>query len=442
MLKRIFFLVILLPSLLVAQRTIKGVFSPAKDYKYALLYKVTPTVSVFVRNAEVQEDGSFMIQLDSTVTKGMYRLVYAVPQEDHNFDIIYNAKEDIALSFNSETGVEFQKSIENRLLDSYTSSMSMVTQRIGDFYRQEVKDSLGLAKTFKIQKDTQNSFEKAAKGTMALHFIRANKPYIPQGFENANSYIGNLEAHYFDAIDFNNETLLSSNFIIEKMFNYIFGVSAEDDEDANYKKNIDVFWSKIKNNTAEIKKSFLVEIWQQMTDLNNESVANYISETYLMNLAVALNDQELLNALLLYKNISIGSVAPDFSWETLIDKKKITNKLSELNAAENYIVVFWSSTCSHCLDEIPQLQTFVKNQEKGKLKVIAIGLESEPYKWKDLTYSYPTFIHVYGKGKWDNKIGHDYGVTGTPTYFVLDSDKRIIAKPENFEALKSWFEQE
>ena len=45
----------------------------------------------------------------------MYRIVYALPQEENNFDIIYNAKENIELSFDQEIGVNFIKSIENNL---------------------------------------------------------------------------------------------------------------------------------------------------------------------------------------------------------------------------------------------------------------------------------------------------------------------------------------
>jgi hypothetical protein len=92
--------------MLLAQHTIKGTFSPAEDYNFALLYKVTPTISEYVSNAEIQEDGTFQFQLDSTHTKGMYRLVYAVPQEDYNFDIIYNAQEDIAGTSGSGTFVK------------------------------------------------------------------------------------------------------------------------------------------------------------------------------------------------------------------------------------------------------------------------------------------------------------------------------------------------
>ena len=441
--KRILFLIALLPSILLAQNTIKGKFSLAKDYNFALLYKVKPTLSDYVSNAEIQEDGSFEFKLDSTNTKGMYRLVYGVPQEDYNFDIIYNGKEDIELTFNSETGVEFKKSTENKLIASYTNSMSMVTQSIGNYFSQESKDTTALKAIFKTQKETQENFENATKDTIALEFIKANKPYIPQQVQDVKTYINNLKTHYFDHVDFNNKTLQSSNFLEERMLNYVFGMSSDSkDELENYKENIDVVHSYMKDAPNEVQRILLFDLWQQMSDLGFESIANYIAENYLMDVAVSLNDQELLHALILYKNISKGNVAPDFDIEIKEKDKFITKRLSELQGAENYIIVFWSSTCSHCLDEVPQLQTYVKSLEKDKVKVIAIGLEDEPYRWKDLTYTYSEFIHVYGEGKWDNKIGDDYGVTSTPTYFILDKDKKIISKPIDFKALKVYYQEE
>ena len=442
MLKQIVALAVLMPNIFFGQHTIKGTFTPAEDYNVALLYKVTPTVSEYVTNAEIK-DGILEFKLDSTVTKGMYRVVYAIPQEDYNFDVIYNAKEDIEFTFNSETGVEFQSSSENKLLASYKNSMSMITHSIGNFYREESKDTIALNSIFKTQREAQSSFETLAKGTIAFNFIKANTPYIPEIFEDVKTYVANLKAHYFDHVDFTNETLQSSNFFDERMLNYVFGLSYEDeDEITNYKNNIDDFCDAMKNAPDEIKRILLIDLWQQMADLGVEKVANYISETYLIDVAKKLNDEELVKGLTLFKNTSIGSKAPDFSFEISENKKTIITKLSGLNTSENYVIVFWSTTCSHCLDEIPQLQTFINTQEAVKLKVIAIGLEDAPYKWKDLTYDFPEFIHVYGEGKWDNKIGDDYGVTGTPTYFVLNKAKEIIAKPENVEALKVFFEKE
>lgn len=439
--KRLFLLALLLPSMLLAQHTIKGIFSPPEDYNVAILYRVTPSISEYVANSEVKKDGSFEFKLDSTAVKGVYRVVYAVPQEDYNFDIIYNGKEDIELSFNSETGVKFLKSFENKLLTSYTNSMSLVTQSIGNYFSRASKDTTALKSIFKIQKDTQASFEEKAKGTIALEFIKANRPYIPNKALDVETYIEKLKAHYFDYVDFTNKTLQSSSLLQEKMLNFVFGMSSKDkDEVQNYEDNIDLFCSKMKDVPQTVKRILLVDLWQQMADLGHETVANYIAEHYLIDIAKDLNDQELLQTLVIFRDISIGNKAPDFDVKIKVNGKLQTQKLSQLNLAKTYIVVFWSSTCSHCLDEIPKLYEFVKSLEKDAVKVIAVGLEDEPYKWKNLTYDMPNFIHVYGEGKWNNEIGDRYGVTSTPTYFILNAQKEIIAKPMHIEDLKAFFE--
>ena len=134
--------------------------------------------------------------MDSTATAGMYKIVYAVPKDEYSFDIIYNAKEDVDLTFDSKKGITYQASHENKLMASYTKSMSMINQSIGNFYRQQSTDTMALSTIFKTQRDTQKSFESAAKGTIALEFIKANTPYAPQHYEDVGTYIKNLEAHW------------------------------------------------------------------------------------------------------------------------------------------------------------------------------------------------------------------------------------------------------
>jgi len=442
MLSRIVTLLLIFPNLLLAQHTIKGVFSPAKDYEVVLLYKVTPTVSEYIKNAEINKDGSFQIQLDASAEQGIYRLVYAVPQEDYNFDVIYNAKEDIELTFNSQTGVTFKTSSENKLLASYTKSMSLVTQSITNYFRENKKDTLALNTIFKTQREAQARYEKQATNMIALQFIKANKPYIPKKHEAVKTYISHLKNHYFDYVDFNNKTLQSSSFLEERMNNYVFGMSSEGkDKNTNYKENIDVFCNAMKSAPNAVKRILLVSLWQQMRDLNLVIVANYIATNYLIDIAKSLKDNELVNDLTLYKNLSIGNKAPDFQIDGFKGKNKISKKLSELHTAKNYIIVFWSSTCSHCLNDIPKLENYIKTKIAGSIEVVAIGLEDDDRNWKEKIKSFPDFIHVLGLGKWGNKIGDDYGVEITPSYFVLDKDKKIVAKPKDIEAVKAFLEK-
>jgi thiol-disulfide isomerase/thioredoxin len=441
MFKKLLFVIMALPMLVAAQHTIKGSFSPAKDYEWVILYEVTPISSLFIANTEVNEKGYFEFQLDSTITQGMYKIVYALPQEENNFDIIYNAKEGVEFTFNNETGIEYQSSIENKLVASYSNSMALISNSIGNFFEQQSTDTLALASIFETQRETQINFEAAAKGTIALHFIKANKPYIPTEFEEIKTYINNLKRHFFDQVDFNDETLQSSNFLIDRMLNYVFGLSSQTEDNTEaYKKNTDEFILAMKDADPIIKSTMLEVLWRQMVDTGFEDVANYIADNYLIGLAEELDDKELVDGLILFKNLSLGKQAPDFSFDIEDGEHIKPTALYSLDTAQQYIIVFWSSTCFHCLKEIPELQTFVNSFEEGKLQVIAIGLEDEPFRWESETLKYPEFIHVLGLGKWKNEIGNNYNVTATPTYYVLDKEKKIIAKPYGFEDLKKFLE--
>lgn len=442
MVKKLLFILLFIPAILIAQNTIKGTFSPASDYEWVILYKVTPTHSNYVADAKLNEEGTFEITLDSTHTQGMYRIVYAVPQDEFNFDIIYNAKENIEFTFNSETGIKFQASVENNLLTSYTNSMSMVSQSVGNFYRQQSTDSTALKDIFETLRTTQVQFEKIADGTIANTFIKANRPYIPDDYIEVGAYIDGLKDQFFDNVDFNDELLQSSNFLVDRVLNYVFGMSSKANSGIEgYKMNIDKVVSEMQDATIETKKMLLGILWQQLSDANYESVANHVTDNYLLDIAKKLNDQELIDMLVQYRNVSLGNVAPDFDIEMLENKKKITKKFLEYNVAEQYVLVFWSSMCSHCLEELPQLHELIDTMEEGKLKVIAFGLEDDEYRWKSETYNMPKFTHVIGLGKWENKVGNAYNVTATPTYFVLDKEKRILAKPTNINDLKKFLKE-
>ena len=437
MIKKLFFLFTLLPGFIVAQYSIKGNFSPAEDYKWIILYKVTPTTSVYIDNSEVDEKGNFEIPMDSSASKGVYRIVYAMPQEEYNFDIIYNAAEDIELNYNDEKGVEFINSKENKLLTSFTKSMMMINQTINNYYSNGNTDKKAFNKIFSTVREAQANFEEASKGTIASHFIKANATYIPSDYEDLQMYARNLKNNYLKHIDFNNPVLQSSEFLVQRMISYVFGMNPNPNDIDAFKSNVNDIVNAINTAETNYQKTLLKILWNQFVDIENETMANFIAADYLLPIAEELKDSELISELTIYKNTSIGTKAPDFSFEILNkdDEKELT-QLSQLDTHQRYVILFWSSSCGHCLKELPELKKYTDTLQEKDTKIIAIGLEEEPYNWNNEIVHYPDFLHVYGEDKWENPIGDEYGVKSTPTYFVLDKNKKIIAKPYDFKALK------
>ena len=440
-LKNLLSLLFLAPVLLVAQHSIKATFTPADHFNWAILYQVSPTKNNFVAQAKISE-GKIEFLLDSSETKGMYKLVYAAPQDEYNFDIIYSGEEDIELSFNIETGAVFQKSSENILLNSYLTAQASKGDEIEQFYVEQNKDTLKLLSLFQNQSAIQKEYEEKSTNMIAYHFIKANKPYIPKNYEDPDTYINNLTINYFTNIDFKETVLQSSSFLVDRSIAYILGVlHSGKDKIGSYKTNIDMVFSLLGGTEANYQKAFLENLWQKLVNYNLIDTANYLATSYLIPIALKLNDEALVEKLSQFKSLSIGNVAPDFSWEVKKNGTIKTQKLSALALAENYILVFWSSSCSHCLEEIPKLNLYTQSLEKTKYKVIAVGLEEDRIKWEKEIIKYPNFINVLRLNKWENEIIKSYGLVTTPTYFVLDKDKRFLAKPENFEALKLYLEK-
>lgn len=434
--KKIMFVLAFMPTLLMAQHSIQGTFSPASEFTYAFVYKSNPTGSIYMDRAKVDDNGHFKIELDSTSTTGIYKIVYGVPQQDHNFDLIYNGKEDVVLNFSLVEGLEFKESNENKLWASYTNSIEMINRAISNFYAQESDDKEAFKDIFKTLKETQDAFELAAKNSMVSVFIAANKPYIPETYEDLSTYSANLKDTYLKHVDFSNPLLQSSEFLSDRVMAYVFGMTANP-TDTFYKQQIDNLVGYIGAENAEIKMVLLQAVWNNMVQIEASTVANYITETYLLDLAKKQNNSALEAQLTVYKNTALGTIATDFPIEMEQKGKKVNTSLHGLSNAEHYVLIFWSSSCSHCLSELPQVRDIVDKMPKQKVQVVAYGLEDNVAQWKKEIANYPNFVQVIGLEKWNNPITDVYGIELTPTYFVLDKDKKIVAKPHSLDELKS-----
>ena len=298
----------------------------------------------------------------------------------------------------------------------------MVNQTISNYFAKENSDKKGFNAIFKTLKDTQTGYEELAKDKLVSSFIRANKPYIPSEYEDISTYSKNLKQQYLSQVDFSDYLLQSSSFLVDRVTAYVLNM-VENPSNDTYKQHIDDVAAAINSNDLIIKTSLLEMLWKHFSDQKNHEVANYITTNYLLELAKATENNVLLDMVIAFKNTSIGSKAPNFDITSIGQN---TN-LHQLEGAEHYLLIFWSSTCGHCLDELPKVKKMIA--DKPNLKVVAFGLENEADSWEKAIKNYPDFIHQIGLDKWDNPVVKTYGVSATPMYFLLSASKIIMAKP-------------
>lgn len=157
----------------------------------------------------------------------------------------------------------------------------------------------------------------------------------------------------------------------------------------------------------------------------------------------------------------------EYDWLTPQGKKIITERAYNLmanimgNPAENIslpdtmgkirtlyaetapytIVCFWDPTCGHCKELVPVLDSMYQNKwKKDGVKIFAVAKETDGTRkdWMDILHKHKLngWINVYYSRE-EEKKRVDAGIPGytqlydaqvVPTVYLLDKDKRIIAK--------------
>ncbi len=427
--KSLAILLIFLCFSLEAQKTISGTFSPSEQYTWIIAYRLKPGTQVYVTDTAIK-DGAFSMKMPENAEPGTYRLVYAVPQEEYNFDIIYSGKEDIVLSFDQETGVSITNSEENKLLTDYFNQSKNIQENIISFYTQGNSDAKKFNTLIDEQKAIQKSFSEKSKDLVAHNFIVANKPYIPSNFESIQDYVANTKANYFNHIDFTNPALQASGFFTDKITNFVFTAlplneMTKLETEIAMQGNVKVIDDKLTSVSETYKFHIYYTLWTQAAASSFNELSDFIYSEYLVSLANITNNQTIIEEIETHNRLRIGAKAPNIIWKK--DNKAMT--LYDLDKASHYILVFWSSTCGHCLKELPVLHKSLENNTN--VKVIAVGLEDDNLSWKTESDKLNNFEHVISLGKWQSDYAQLYAITQTPSYFILDKEKKIIKKPED-----------
>jgi len=452
MIQKILPFLLFISSIAFAQHTVKGAMSPELKTDWLILYKIEGTKQVFINNTTLKTDSisiggkkepvsTFEIQLPASAKPGTYRATYAL--EGATFiDFFYN-KENVSFIFNPEypqESVAYTESSENTFYNNYINDISVMQQRLDSIQIAFLQNpSLNFNEKYKKAYNdvnaVQNKYAEAAKDKYVAPFIKASaRKNTPEILNSANDYLANIKNTFFETLDFSNETLKNSSFLTNRVLDYVFYINyAEDLEQQQilFKKSIETVLSKIKNQSY--KRDIIVFLIEQFETSRNLEIIDYLFENHYNKLPINLQDTKYANEKKALFAAEIGRIAPDFSW----DENGKNLKLSTLNDAENYVLVFWSTGCSHCLREIPELHTYMKT--KPNVKVIAFALENDSYAWN--TYKNANlqgWHNVLGLNKWENKTARTYQINSTPTYLVLDKNKKIIGKPNEIDDVKEF----
>ena len=436
------------------QFSVNGILTKPIKNDWAILYKIESNREVFVANTSIKMDSLFVngvqkpistfeFLLPNETESGTYRVTYRL-KGARFIDFIFN-KENVRFQLQPDAPdatINFIESSENQIYKAYQNEI---------FFKQQKLDSIQIAvlrnnalnlntdykKALKEVNTVQKEFLARSQGMYIQPFIRASlKKNALDILKTPQEYLTYIKETYFDHFDFSDPTLINSSFLNNRVLEYVFYLNYSDDEKQQlelYREAIDTVLSKIKD--IRYKKEMIAFLIEQFEPTNQLDIIDELFTSYYNKLPLELQDSEFVAEKMKLFNTAIGRIAPDFTWT----ENGVTQQLHALQGAENYLLVFWSTACSHCLREIPELYKFLKDVEK--IKVIAFSLEDDAIQWEEMKKDMPNWQHVLGLGRWENETARKYTIFSTPNYFILDKDKKIIGRPVLFEDLKTFLEQ-
>ena len=272
--------------------------------------------------------------------------------------------------------------------------------------------------------------------------------YVPQiPWKGSDSdRIKNLIDHYFDGIDFKNPFLLKTSALNKWLDNYVnlYGQLATTIalRDSLFPEAGRTAIEKAKHGHPLVY-GWMVDYFYRGYESNAMDAGIKILEPYLNDsTCLTSKRQEIARRLKGIETLVAGSKAPALS---IKDEEGTLFELSTFAPKSDYILLlFWSAGCSHCVELADKIYSWYQQTEVNKkLAIVAISLddtELDIKAWEQKKKELTGWKHLHDSEGVRSKVAGDYYVLDIPTMFLLDKNKKIIAKPLNTAELKKVME--
>ena len=270
------------------------------------------------------------------------------------------------------------------------------------------------------------------------------KPVTHQdSLENYNYY----KKHYWDGITFMDDRIIRTPFFVPKVEKYFREVLSPAPDSIIKESDYLLLLARSAPEMYKFLLNWLTDEYIYPKYMGQDAVFVHLFEKYhSKGISSWLNEKQMTaisnRAYMLMSNL-IGEQAANLE---MVDSAGSSVPLYSMNAP--YIIVcFWDPTCSHCREEVPKMDSMYNAKwEKEGVQMYAVLTESKEFaKWREFInkYNLQSWVNVYQTEE-QKKSAEDakkpsykqlYDVTQTLTLYLLDKDKRIIAKKLTWQQL-------
>ena len=237
------------------------------------------------------------------------------------------------------------------------------------------------------------------------------------------------KAHFWDNIDFSDERLVRTPILQRKIDRYLQEMTTPVVD--SLIRSADLIVNKARANREVLSYAiwYITSQYERPRVMGTDGLFVHMAETYYFSGVMPAADSATVSTIRkrveTIKPLLVGKAFPALTvsdtLHQLIDLKSIN--------ADYTVLFFYDPTCTHCRESMPKLAQFAQDPTAKGVQFCAIAVDNGPDAWQK-------FIREFGIQRWVN--GYDftfrtdyrrqYDVIKTPTVYVLDKDRTIIAR--------------
>ena len=437
---------------------IEGEISGIEDTEIILAYYFGG--KQYAKDTALSKNGKFIFTGDEKLDGGMYLIV--LPDQKWFDIIISEQKFSFKTSLNNLIGdMRFTNSKENTPFYKYLNYINLKQQEVAPI-REKLKTANAeeTKKLKKIQEKVDNevmnyreNFLKNNKNIFFSKIIKATiDPIIPESPKDKNGKVDETfpfryyKKHFWDNLDFSDSRILRTPLFHSKMEQYLDKMTAKNPDSIIVSANTLIEKAKANEEIFRYVVSHVTSKYERSKIMGMDAVfVNMVENYYITNMCPWVEEEQLKKIIERAEKIApnlIGKVASEFidiyGRPFMKDLNGKTHTIQSIEA-DYTLLVFYGPTCGHCKTEIPKIKNTIDSliSLKYDIKTLAVATEFDVEEWKK-------FIKDQKTDSWINvaDISHDddgnplassdwrdkYDIYSTPVVYLLDKEKRIVAK--------------
>ena len=303
-----------------------------------------------------------------------------------------------------------------------------------------------------LQEYREKLMAKYPHSLLASLFRLLKEPVVPQAAQQPGGKYDSsfayhyYKSHYWDGIDFTDERLTRTPVFEPRLERYFRDLVPPQADSVEREADMMLLEARVSKPMFQYLLVFFVQKYVNPEYMGQDAIFVHLFEKYI-NTGQAefftekyrkfLNDR----AYSLMANL-IGQPAANLE---MVDTAGALRPLYGVNAPF-VVLCFWDPTCSHCKELVPRVDSIFQAKWKQEgVKVYGVMVDGGKEAWLQFIkdHNLTDWIHVYETKEHQESVEKSgqpgyrqlYDVYQTPILYLLDKDKRIIAKKLSYQQL-------